>query len=134
MLNISSITSSNPDFNISIAPASTVAPSGGITSFTVTFTPSSVGIISSTITIINDDGDENPYTFTLQGEGTAAPPEYTAYYENFDANDGGWTAVTSTGDTWLWTNAFPVSAIELNEGGFWRCSTYDNYLSVSSIL
>ncbi|GAA4270708.1 choice-of-anchor D domain-containing protein [Hyunsoonleella aestuarii] len=133
VLNISSITSDNTDFAITIAPSSTVASSGS-TTFTVTFTPSSVGIITGTITIANDDSDENPYTFTVQGEGTAAPPEYTAYYENFDADNGGWTAVTSTGDSWLWTNAFPATAIEIAEGGFWRCSNYDNYLSNVNIV
>lgn len=132
-LNISSITSDNTDFAITVSPSSPVA-SGGNTTFTITFTPSAVGIITGNITIVNDDSDENPYTFTVQGEGTAAPPEYTAYYENFDINDGGWTAVTSTGDSWIWTNAFPGTAIELAEGGFWRCSTYDNYLSNVNIV
>ncbi|TWO30669.1 choice-of-anchor D domain-containing protein [Seonamhaeicola sediminis] len=132
-LNISSVTSDNADFAVTVPPASTVT-TGGSTTFTITFTPSAVGIITGTITIVNDDSDENPYTFTVQGEGTAAPPEYTAYYENFDIDDGGWTIITSTGDTWLWTNTFPATAIELAEGGFWRCSTYDNYLSNTNIV
>ena len=125
-LNITSLTSDNTDFAITLAPAATVVSSGS-TTFTITFTPSSVGSISAIITIVNNDGDENPFTFTVQGEGTSAPPVYTIYYENFDTNNGGWTIITSTVDTWLWTNSFPVSAIELNEGGFWRNSAYDNY-------
>jgi len=72
MLNIASATSSNGDFVITTAPAGSVA-GGGSTTFTVTFTPSVLGIISSTITILNDDADENPYTFTVSGTGISAP-------------------------------------------------------------
>ena len=41
--------------------------------FTVQFSPSGAGVLSSTITITNDDADENPYTFTVQGTGVAVP-------------------------------------------------------------
>ena len=71
-LNIASATSSNGDFVITLAPAGSVASSGS-TTFTVTFTPSSLGVISSTITILSDDVDENPYTFTVSGTGVSAP-------------------------------------------------------------
>ena len=72
VLNLASATSSNADYAITTAPAGSVA-AGANTTFTVTFTPSSLGVISSTITIINDDADENPYTFTVSGTGISAP-------------------------------------------------------------
>jgi hypothetical protein len=45
----------------------------GNTNFTVTFTPTTPGVKSATISIANNDTDENPYTFTLTGTGVATP-------------------------------------------------------------
>ena len=123
------------EFSITTPPAASVA-SGGNTTFIVQFSPTGAGIRTAVISIVNGDttGGENPYTFTLQGTGVSGPPNYSAYYESFDANDGGWTLITSTNDTWLWTNSFPASATELNEGGFWRNSSYNNYVSNTNII
>ena len=49
--------------------ASPVAPSGN-TTFTVRFTPTSVGSKTATISIANNDSDENPYVLTIKGVGT----------------------------------------------------------------
>ncbi|MEQ9406776.1 MAG: choice-of-anchor D domain-containing protein [Fuerstiella sp.] len=57
------------DFTVTTLPASTVAASGGTTTFQVTFDPSAVGLRTATISIANDDPDENPYTFNIQGTG-----------------------------------------------------------------
>ena len=57
-------------FVVGTQPATPVAPSG-TTTFTITFTPASLGAKSATVTIANDDSDENPYTFTLTGTGVA---------------------------------------------------------------
>ena len=51
-------------------PSATVAASGS-TTFTVKFTPSVVGARTATISIVNNDSDENPYTFSLLGTGRA---------------------------------------------------------------
>ncbi|GEM_PF-1809369 len=56
------------DFSVTVQPASPVAPSGS-TTFTVQFDPSAVGVRSATISIANDDADENPYNFAIQGTG-----------------------------------------------------------------
>ena len=58
------------DFNVAAQPSSPVAP-GGSTAFQISFNPDDSGIRSTTITISNDDADENPYTFTIQGTGIA---------------------------------------------------------------
>ena len=42
-------------------------------SFTVRFNPASTGTKSATVTIRSDDGDEDPYTFQIQGVGNVAP-------------------------------------------------------------
>lgn len=39
---------------------------------TITFTPSSAGLKTATVSIANNDPDQNPYTFTIQGTGAAA--------------------------------------------------------------
>ena len=43
------------------------------TDFTILFSPKSTGAKSATVTIQNDDPDENPYTFYIQGNGSAVP-------------------------------------------------------------
>ena len=60
------------DFSVTADPVSPVIPSGS-TSFTIRFTPSSAGVKSATVTIVNNDSDENPYTFTITGTGSVAP-------------------------------------------------------------
>jgi len=59
-------------FSITTIPSATIAP-GSSTTFGVTFTPSSgtLGARTATLSIANDDTNENPYTFTVQsGVGT----------------------------------------------------------------
>jgi len=61
------------DFLISQQPAAaTVAPNGGTVTFDVTFDPTSVGLRTATISIGNDDTDENPFNFSIQGTGIAS--------------------------------------------------------------
>ena len=47
-----------------------VGASGGTTPFTITFDPTTTGLRSATVSIANDDSDENPYTFDIQGTGS----------------------------------------------------------------
>ena len=61
------------DFKVKIQPnASTVAPNGSLT-FVLSFNPSVIGLRTATVSIANDDADENPYTFTIQGTGMLVP-------------------------------------------------------------
>ncbi len=55
-------------------PASPIAADGAAR-FTITFDPSAAGARTATVTIASNDADENPYTFTIQGEGAQPPPE-----------------------------------------------------------
>ena len=57
------------DFTVTMQPAD-VVPGETLTTFTVSFLPTATGTRQATLTIVNDDGDENPYTFTVQGTGT----------------------------------------------------------------
>ncbi|WP_170826797.1 choice-of-anchor D domain-containing protein [Flavobacterium caeni] len=65
------------DYSVTTAPTSPVTASGN-TTFVVTFDPSAVGARDATLSIVNNDGNENPYTFAITGTGTAdtATPDW----------------------------------------------------------
>ncbi|HTM54138.1 MAG TPA: PQQ-dependent sugar dehydrogenase [Pirellulales bacterium] len=56
------------DFTVSVQPASSVA-AGGSTTFSVVFDPSVTGLRTATISIANNDSNENAYDFVIQGTG-----------------------------------------------------------------
>ncbi len=60
------------DFILTVDAAASVA-SGGTTTFTIKFDPSALGIRRATVSIANDDPNENPYNFSIQGTGIAIP-------------------------------------------------------------
>ena len=60
------------DFSVVAQPATSVAPSGS-TTVRVRFAPSAVGARTATLAIANDDGDESPYNFAIQGTGSGVP-------------------------------------------------------------
>ena len=62
------------DFTVTTVPTSPVIPSGS-TTFQVTFDPSVVGIHTATLNIANNDTNEAPYTFSIQGNGIVTAPE-----------------------------------------------------------
>lgn len=120
------------DFSVTTSPAASIASSGN-TTFEVTFNPSASGSRTAIISIVNGDSDENPYTFTIQGDGSYPPPSYSVYYENFDSSNGGWTTITSTNGSWTWTDSFTTTD-EMGEGSFWRNTNYDSYNSNANIV
>lgn len=135
-LSITSITSSDGEFTITgISLPTSVAGGGSSITFNVVFDPVSLGTINSTITINNDDSDEFTYTFHVEGigTGTVPDPEYTTYAENFDESSGSWNIITSTNDTWTWTNSFNGTN-DMGEGSFWRSNTFNNYNNNTSII
>jgi hypothetical protein len=58
------------EFSVSAQPATTVAAAGS-TTFTVQYLPTNVGTDTCTVNVNNDDADENPYNFVIQGTGNA---------------------------------------------------------------
>jgi len=61
------------DFTLTADAGTSVASGGGTTTFTITFDPRATGLREATVSIANDDGDENPYNFSIQGTGTELP-------------------------------------------------------------
>lgn len=57
------------DFAVTSQPASTTLGSYATTDFSIVFTPLADGVRNATVSIINSDSDENPYTFDIQGTG-----------------------------------------------------------------
>ncbi|GGD28092.1 choice-of-anchor D domain-containing protein [Hyunsoonleella pacifica] len=113
------------DFTVTSIPSATIAASSS-TTFEITFDPSALGTRTATASIANDDGDENPYTFDIQGTGISGPPTYTIYYENFDNNDGGWT-MTNSGSGSTWT--YGTNTTDICEANYWYTDSYNNYLT-----
>ncbi|MCC6465257.1 MAG: choice-of-anchor D domain-containing protein [Planctomycetes bacterium] len=67
---------SNCSALVSAQPGSSGVAAGGSTGFTVTVTPGSAAAFSVKVSIANNDSDENPYSFTISGTGSAtAAPE-----------------------------------------------------------
>jgi hypothetical protein len=77
------------DFSVTTLPATPVAALSGSTAFQVSFIPTAHGIRQAVVSISNDDGDENPYTFAIQGYGIILPSVTTSPA----------TAIGSTGAT-----------------------------------
>ncbi|PIB32253.1 MAM protein [Gaetbulibacter sp. 5U11] len=100
-----SITGPNAsDFTLASIPTTPIA-AGSNTTFSITFDPSSNGLRSAIITIANDDSNENPYTFYVQGYGNTplseGPGGVTANLETWlKANDGAGVSDNQPLTTW----------------------------------
>jgi len=74
------------DFSVIIQPDNVVPASGGTTSLHVRFDPSASGLRSAEISITNDDADENPFNFAIQG--TGIDPEIAVSGNSINISDG----------------------------------------------
>jgi|GEM_PF-6478772 len=61
-------------------------PSGAGGFFSLDFNPAAVGLRQAIVTVANDDPDENPYIFHVQGTGTAS---LSTWYEDSDGDTYG---------------------------------------------
>ncbi|KUJ59173.1 hypothetical protein AR687_24510, partial [Flavobacteriaceae bacterium CRH] len=76
------------DFTVTTQPTSPVAATTGTTTFTVSFNPSATGIKTATISIANNDADENPYTFAVQGTGENSSDNFVTRWNLATAGSG----------------------------------------------
>ena len=58
------------DFSVSIIPVTPLVATSGTTTFEITFTPSVGGLRTASLSIANNDSNENPYDFSIEGTGT----------------------------------------------------------------
>jgi len=97
-LTLGLFTSSNAAFTIPSPPAGPIAASGSVT-FDVIFTPTAAGLVTSTISFVNNDSNENPYNFDVEGTGAvAAVPEINLQGNSVNIVDGD-TTPSVTDDT-----------------------------------
>lgn len=85
-------------------PAVTTLAPGNTTTFTVTVTPTSAGGFSVTINVINDDADEAPYSFLING---------TAAASGNGGGDEGDDEGCTTGENSRWAVTLPLLAVLL---------------------
>ncbi len=83
------------DFTLTVDAAATVASGGGTTTFIITFDPSAVGLRTATVSIANNDADENPYNFSIQGTGTIPEMDVSKSPDVASVNSAG-DAITYT--------------------------------------
>ncbi|WP_395043269.1 choice-of-anchor D domain-containing protein, partial [Flavobacterium sp.] len=93
------------EFTITSAPIATIL-AGGNTTFTVSFNPSSLGLRTATISIVNNDSNENPYNFSIQGTGNS--PEINLLGNSISIVDGDTSPTTLD-----WTD-FSSSTVGVN--------------------
>ncbi|MBL7775516.1 MAG: choice-of-anchor D domain-containing protein, partial [Saprospiraceae bacterium] len=60
------------DFTVTLQPASAVA-AGNLSLFSIEFDPSGPGLRTATVNIANNDCNESPFSFAIQGQGRGAP-------------------------------------------------------------
>ncbi|WP_440959189.1 Calx-beta domain-containing protein [Oceanicaulis sp. LC35] len=83
------------DYVITSQPATSLAP-GGTTTVVIRFDPSAAGTRSATLTIANNDSDESPFNFAIQGTGVV-PPSVTLSVSTISASEGdGSVVLTAT--------------------------------------
>lgn len=106
------------DFQVTQTPASSVAAGGGTTTFKITFTPTATGTRSVEVSIANNDADENPYTFRVQGQGVSLPAVTTAAATGVTTSEAtlggtitsdGADTVSATGVVYSTTDSTPTS-------------------------
>ena len=77
--------------------SSTVAASGGTTTFQITMSAGAAATPSGTLSFTNDDSDENPYNFTISGTVNPPPAEIAVSYVGNDVADGSTVPATLNG-------------------------------------
>lgn len=84
------------DFSVAVPPSQTNVAAGGHTIFTVQFHPLGLGLRQASISIVNNDGSANPYTFTIQGSGVVPAPAMVVFGRSAQITNG--DSVVSTID------------------------------------
>ena len=75
------------DFTLTATPSTPVSSSNS-TTFEITFNPSATGTRTASLSIANNDSDENPYTFDIQGNGIVPSPEMDVQGNSVSIADG----------------------------------------------
>lgn len=110
------------DFNLTTIPVTPIT-AGNNTTFQITFDPSVIGLRTATVSIANNDANENPYTFNIQGTGTELCSSTVItfpYSENFESGSNGWNSGGANANrvnnpTWSYLSSFSLE-LRANSG------------------
>ncbi len=112
------ITGDIADFTLTANPTSPIAGSGS-TTFTITFDPTVVGMRNATVSIANNDSDENPYTFSIQGFGAGPCSTTVLHTADFESGLDGWTdggtdaaRVNNSGRSYLNNHSLEIRSLD----------------------
>lgn len=115
-LNVSSIFNTNTgEFTVGGITFPAAIPVGASTTFTVTFDPTSLGLKSATLIVVNDDCDENNYIYSIQGTGVVL--EEIAITEWLTNPSG-----TNTQEEWIEIYNYGSTPVDLQN---WRIKDED---------
>ncbi len=89
------IDSGDTEFTVDTTGTNFTLAAGQSTTFNVLLDTSNANTYNATVSIASDDGDENPFTFTVEGTVDPVPPGSTAMI--IDDSDAGFSAPTFTG-------------------------------------
>ena len=128
------------EFTVTTLPSATVI-AGSSTTFVVSFNPSAIGLRTATLSIVNNDSNENPYDFSIQGTGLA--PEINLLGNNVNIIDGDatpsitdWTDFTSTNIGTIITRTFTIQntgTATLNIGAISFSGTNASEFTISTL-
>lgn len=123
------------DFSVTSIPSSSISASGS-TTFQVSFNPSAVGTRTASISIANDDSNENPYNFSIQGTGTNTAPTASSFstssgpYQNsvytFSTSDFGYSDSDSDALDHIRITALPAYGNLYIDGAITNNDAYDS--------
>ena len=83
-------------FSVTSQPTTPVTPATAVT-FDVAYQPTAVGTDNGTISIANNDSDENPFNFAIEGTGAGLPS--LPFSETFESGElGYWWQTSSTNE------------------------------------
>ena len=90
-LSIGAITISGTNaanFTLATSP-NAIIPAGGSSTFSIRFDPDTLGLKTAALSIVNNDINENPYNYSIQGTGiqTFFDSDGDGIYDNFDIDD-----------------------------------------------
>lgn len=75
------------EFTVNSGPATTITPTNS-TTFDIDFSPTADGTRETTLTIVNNDADEDPFVINLSGEGLVPQPEIKVSLSEIEYTSG----------------------------------------------
>jgi len=131
--------SGSTTFTVATQPVLTTITPGESTTFTIAFNPDVIGSYTGIVSILSNDVDENPFTFTVSGEGAQTFPDTDGdgVPDNIDIDDDndGLTDSYESASCSSYPNATTTDLVFLNEtfgSGTNRIQINGNYSGVTT--